>query len=139
MRWLDGVTDSMDMSLSELRELVMDREAWRAEIHGSQRVGYNWATELNWTELNASLSYFLPSDSNRCYILVWGRGRQGKGLLVYLFLAYDVIFCFLFFQPVQLLVFFFPFDLISVGLLLNYYHLLTIIIHYFIILFQWIL
>ena len=56
IRWLDGITNAMDMSLSKLWELVMDREASLAVVHGIQRVRHDWVTERNWTAI------FPPED-----------------------------------------------------------------------------
>ena len=55
MKWLDGIMDSMDMGLGGLRELVVDREAWCAAVHGVERVGLDWVTKLNWTDRPGSL------------------------------------------------------------------------------------
>ena len=68
MRWLDSITDSMDMSLSRLQELAMDREAWRAVVHG---VAKSQTRLSNRTELNRYMEYCLPHEVQSFCLPIW--------------------------------------------------------------------
>ena len=78
MRWLDGITDSMDMSLSKCQDPVMDKEAWHAAVHGVKRVGHDWATELYWIELKKRASS--PHGKSK-----WGESRLRRMVHIFVF------------------------------------------------------
>ena len=85
MKWLDGITDSMDTSLSKFQELVKDRETWRATVHGFKKSPYdshNWKTAakyLEWYQISIILGRVEKSHLNNCLCSPWLTGRTQFG------------------------------------------------------------
>ena len=81
MRWLDGITDSMDMSLSKLWELVMDRQAWCAAVQGVAMSWTDWVTELNWTAVLLSVQLRASVPGNQSFRTISKEVREEPGYI----------------------------------------------------------